>query len=521
MNVETDIDTSGIFSPLHSADEGDGFYNYVELSNKGYNRIFKAQRNGKWYILKGLRTDVADRSQYQDLLAKEFDLMSQFDHPNIVRTLFFENDAVVGKSILMEYIDGVSLVEFQKSQHSAKEYEKIVNQILDALSYVHSKQIIHRDLKPDNILITNNGNNVKIIDFGLSDSDNYTTLKQPAGSLSYIAPEQLAGNVPLDCRADIYSFGKILEMLPLPRFYKRIARKCVRESRDERYRSADEIFRAINFGVAMRRGMVVISCAIIVAVLFLLLIFNKISFFERQIESIQEVQKNQNEQIVLLARQHEIAGEKGLCFSLVDSIFSVSSTQDSLVVRLKRNRAKLGFPKKALFRSYADTVTPKKSFYKVGFVLEALDWQDSVIYVSQPSQMVDMSVDSLMNLAEGDVFSVSWNIDAERLKNAKQIRIRFVYQYEKVKNARVESYLKTMESIAVSMENIVDRYVNEGTSYSLQKDCFALQEAVNDLQRFNVSDDEFDEEQFRKMNILLKRIEQNNQRIRLIQNLSY
>ena len=71
MNVETDIDTSGIFSPLHSADEGDGFYNYVELSNKGYNRIFKAQRNGKWYILKGLRIDVADRSQYQDLLAKE------------------------------------------------------------------------------------------------------------------------------------------------------------------------------------------------------------------------------------------------------------------------------------------------------------------------------------------------------------------------------------------------------------------------------------------------------------------
>ena len=168
----------------------------------------------------------------------------------------------------------------------------------------------------------------------------------------------------------------------------------------------------------MRRGAVVISCAIIVAVLFLLLIFNKISFFERQIESIQEVQKNQNEQIILLARQHEIAGEKGLCFSLVDSIFSVSSTQDSLVVRLKRNRAKLGFPKKALFRSYADTIPPKKSFYKVGFVLEALDWQDSVIYVSQPSQMVDMSVDSLMNLAEGDVFSVSWNIDAEHLKNA-------------------------------------------------------------------------------------------------------
>lgn len=275
MNVETDIDTSGIFSPLRSADEGDGFHNYVELSDNGYNRIFKAQRNGKWYILKGLRADVADRSQYQDLLAKEFDLMSQFDHPNIVRTLYLENDSVVGKSILMEYIDGVSLVEFQKSQHSAKEYEKIVNQILDALSYVHSKQIIHRDLKPDNILITNNGNNVKIIDFGLSDSDNYTTLKQPAGSLSYIAPEQLAGNVPLDCRADIYSFGKILEMLPLPRFYKRIARKCSNADKTKRFPNASDIISKIELCKRLRWFIPVMIAVGVFLALFLIVLMKK------------------------------------------------------------------------------------------------------------------------------------------------------------------------------------------------------------------------------------------------------
>ena len=267
MNVETDIDSSGIFSPLHSANANDGFHNYVELSDKGYNRIFKAQRNGKWYILKGLRADIADRSQYQDLLAKEFDLMSQFDHPNIVRTLFFENDSVVGKSILMEYIDGVSLTEFQKSLHSTKEYEKIVSQILDALVYVHSKQIIHRDLKPENILITNNGNNVKIIDFGFSDSDNYTTLKQPAGSLSYIAPEQLAGNTPLDCRADIFSFGKILEKVPLPRFYKRIARKCCYADKTKRFLNANDIISKIELCKRLR----VITPLIVVAVMFLVL----------------------------------------------------------------------------------------------------------------------------------------------------------------------------------------------------------------------------------------------------------
>ena len=119
-------------------------------------------------------------------------------------------------------------------------YEKIFNELLDAMDYFHSKQIIHRDLKPSNILITNNGNNVKIIDFGLSDTDDYVILKQAAGTRKYAAPEQLSPNNIIDCRADIYSLGIILKN-NFPKSYQKIADKCAQQDREKRFSSADEI----------------------------------------------------------------------------------------------------------------------------------------------------------------------------------------------------------------------------------------------------------------------------------------
>ena len=91
--------------------------------------------------------------------------------------------------ILLEYVDGVTLKEFmQHGKLTRPVAVKIINELCSALQYIHSKQIVHRDLKPDNILITHNGNNVKLIDFSLSDCDDYDVLKLPAGTRYYLAP---------------------------------------------------------------------------------------------------------------------------------------------------------------------------------------------------------------------------------------------------------------------------------------------------------------------------------------------
>lgn len=220
----------------------DVFTAYTEIPSEGFNRLFKAQRYGKWFILKGLKPEHQHKEVYVSLLTKEFELGVRMDHPNIVHTFSKENDPVAGPCIVMEYVDGLTLKEYLTQNPSCLARKRIMRELIEAMAYYHSLQIIHRDLKPDNILITRNGHNVKIIDFGLADSDWHGVLKQPAGSENYAAPEQKKGDTPIDCRADIYSFGKIVRLL-FPHSYRHIAHKCTQENRERRFRNADEILR--------------------------------------------------------------------------------------------------------------------------------------------------------------------------------------------------------------------------------------------------------------------------------------
>ena len=268
MTAMNDISTSGPIQDqfILPSDMGNS---YEPLESRGFNQLVKVKRQGRWFLLKGLKPEYRNQQVYLELLKKEYELMVQLDHPNIVRAYAKELDDKLGPCIVMEYIDGVTLDQFLESKPSKQLRRKVVDQLIDALAYIHSKQVLHRDLKPSNILITRNGNNVKIIDFGLSDADDYAILKQAAGTLNYMAPEQLEHGVKIDCRADQYAFGLLLSKL-FPHRYRQIAAKCTRKEPDRRYADMEAVHKAMERNDQWRRRIpMLVLLAMMVPLVFL------------------------------------------------------------------------------------------------------------------------------------------------------------------------------------------------------------------------------------------------------------
>ena len=198
------------------------------------NVLWLTVREGRRFILKGLPEALRHHPEETARLRKEYSLGLRLNHAGIAGTYGFETNPTVGPVIVMEYVDGTSLHEFlQKNKNvPLKVRADIARQIAGALAYMHSLGISHRDLKSDNIMITRR-NEAKIIDIGLGDSEDSVVYKQSLGTAQFGAPEQQKPYVG-DSRADVYSFGKILEMLLPERKFSKLRKGCLKENLDKR-----------------------------------------------------------------------------------------------------------------------------------------------------------------------------------------------------------------------------------------------------------------------------------------------
>ena len=241
--MDTNSYTSGPIRPLSSQELGvNHLTDYELLSDSGHNLVYRAQMGGKWVVLKAAKPDEGEQTRNRLLLEREFEIMHRLDSIYVVQTISMVNDPQLGRSILMEYVHGRSLDKFVAGNPTSTERRRVADELMEALIFLHDRQIVHGDLKPSNILITDSGNHVRLIDFGFSDNEAFIA-KNIGTSPSISSPEQLPTNV-LKPERDIYALGKMLALL-FPHSLKPVIRRCLASDRS-RYISVRQVRAALH-----------------------------------------------------------------------------------------------------------------------------------------------------------------------------------------------------------------------------------------------------------------------------------
>jgi eukaryotic-like serine/threonine-protein kinase len=202
-----------------------GRYRILELLGEGgLCQVFKAWDTGnRWIVaLKVVHAGLRTQPEVLAQLRQEVEVMARLDHPNFIKVLQAPTDEA-SYYFAMEYVDGIDLSKVLKHTGPLPMAQvcDYVRQAARGLQFAYEQGLVHRDVKPANLVVTYEGDHVRILDIGLarlewsyndltSSSSSYGRHRPGVtlmGTPDYIAPEQALNPDQANIRADIYSLG--------------------------------------------------------------------------------------------------------------------------------------------------------------------------------------------------------------------------------------------------------------------------------------------------------------------------
>lgn len=195
---------------------GDRYRIEYELGRGGMAVVYlvEDQRLQRRVALKKMSVSLLTDRTMQRRFERELKVLSQFDHPNLVRIFDVGYDGEQ-PFYVMNYLPGGSLKDKMRriGIFSNEDIKNYILPILDAIEYIHQQGVIHRDIKPSAILFDADDHPV-LTDLGISkifsSDEELTATGAIIGTPAYMSPEQFQGNANIDQRTDLYSFGILL-----------------------------------------------------------------------------------------------------------------------------------------------------------------------------------------------------------------------------------------------------------------------------------------------------------------------
>jgi eukaryotic-like serine/threonine-protein kinase len=181
-----------------------GYTRLRALGSGGFGEVVLARHEatGTLVAIKYLRAELLADPGFAGMFRAEAAMLAGLEDPNIVR-LYEYVEAPSGAAIVMELVDGVSLREIlvRQGATTAEAALVVLQGSLLGLAAAHWRGVVHRDYKPENVLIDAAGES-KLTDFGIAARAGDRPV--PAGTVAYVAPEQIAG-APASPAGDVYA----------------------------------------------------------------------------------------------------------------------------------------------------------------------------------------------------------------------------------------------------------------------------------------------------------------------------
>lgn len=200
---------------------GQSINNYIlqkKLGEGGMGDVYLARHSKveRTVAIKILHQNLFTNETIRTRFKNEANALIKLAHPNIIKIYDYVEQETIA-CLIMEYFDGITLDDYINKLTGpipSTKAVRIFSQVLDAVQYAHDRSILHRDIKPGNIMVSRDGNQVRIMDFGIAKLQdavnlNITHANIQLGTPFYMSPEQVKG-LPYSVQSDIYSLGVTL-----------------------------------------------------------------------------------------------------------------------------------------------------------------------------------------------------------------------------------------------------------------------------------------------------------------------